>query len=190
MNTPPAAQNYPAGDEESFLRRITFLEEDRHLFTSATSDGGYRWFRSSNIVPIEHRRLSRRPETLIRKGGGGGGCGGWLERDLLMLASPERSTFGSGRPARTRPCRWPSRCHAVHAFGCLLGRGRAADAKRLRGFAKPLHSQNWELDDTRYGDIGHSAASRAGGPLICRPTYAKLPEAPTIRATLFHRLCV
>jgi hypothetical protein len=36
--------------DESFFRRIVFPEEDRHLFTH----GGFRWFRSPNVVPIEH----------------------------------------------------------------------------------------------------------------------------------------
>ena len=43
-------------DDEAFLRRIIFPEEDRHLFTSTPWRGGYRWFRSENIVCIEHYR--------------------------------------------------------------------------------------------------------------------------------------
>jgi hypothetical protein len=42
--------------DESFLRLVVFPEEDRHLFTTAPWRGEYRWFRSPNIVPIEHWR--------------------------------------------------------------------------------------------------------------------------------------
>ena len=40
--------------EETFLRGLIIPEEDRHLFTTSTWSGGYRWFRSPDIVPIEH----------------------------------------------------------------------------------------------------------------------------------------
>jgi hypothetical protein len=43
-------------EDEAFLRRIIFCEEDRRKFTSAPWTGGYRWFRSPNIIPIEQRR--------------------------------------------------------------------------------------------------------------------------------------
>jgi len=56
MSTSPVSRNHPEEANESFLRSITFPEEDRHLFTTAPWNGGYRWFRSSNIVPIEHYR--------------------------------------------------------------------------------------------------------------------------------------
>ena len=42
--------------EETFLRGLIIPEEDRHLFTTSTWSGGYRWFRSPNITPIEHWR--------------------------------------------------------------------------------------------------------------------------------------
>jgi len=41
---------------EEFLQRFTWPEEDRRLYTSAPWDGGYRWFRSSNVVCIEKYR--------------------------------------------------------------------------------------------------------------------------------------
>jgi hypothetical protein len=45
-------------DDEAFLRRLIFPEEDRHLFTTAPWRGGYRWFRSPNVVCLEkYRRL-------------------------------------------------------------------------------------------------------------------------------------
>jgi uncharacterized protein (DUF302 family) len=37
-----------------------------------------------------------------------------------------------------------------------------------------------------YGNPEALAVARAGECFACRPTYAKSPEAPTIRATLFH----
>jgi hypothetical protein len=49
--------------DETFFRRIVFAEEDRHLFTTAPWRGEYRWFRSPNVVPIEHwRRLAAAEE--------------------------------------------------------------------------------------------------------------------------------
>ena len=54
-------------DDEAFLRRIIFPEEDRHLFTSTPWRGGYRWFRSENIVCIEHYRAAETKQTPRRK---------------------------------------------------------------------------------------------------------------------------
>jgi len=49
-------------EDEAFLRQVVIPEEDRHLFTTTTWSGGFRWFRSPNVVPIEHwRRLSVQP---------------------------------------------------------------------------------------------------------------------------------
>jgi hypothetical protein len=36
--------------DETFMREITPAEEDLHLFTSAPWRGGYRWYRSPNVV--------------------------------------------------------------------------------------------------------------------------------------------
>jgi hypothetical protein len=37
---------------------VTFPEEDRHLYTNTPWSGGFRWFRSANVIPIERwRRL-------------------------------------------------------------------------------------------------------------------------------------
>jgi hypothetical protein len=51
-------------EDEAFLRRIIFCEEDRRKFTSAPWTGGFRWFRSPNIIPLEqwrkrHNKLSQ-----------------------------------------------------------------------------------------------------------------------------------
>ena len=47
-------------DDDAFMRRITFCEEDRHRFTSTPYRSGFRWFRSENVVPIERWRKRRR----------------------------------------------------------------------------------------------------------------------------------
>jgi hypothetical protein len=49
----PTPKDHPG---EEFLAEHTWPEEDRHLFTSVPWSGGYRWFRSPNIVPIEQYR--------------------------------------------------------------------------------------------------------------------------------------
>jgi hypothetical protein len=46
-------------EDEAFLRRIIFPEEDRHLFTATPWRGEYRWFRSPNVVPIEKYRCRK-----------------------------------------------------------------------------------------------------------------------------------
>ena len=48
--------------EDDFLRKLTFPEEDRHLFTAAPWRGGFRWFRSENVVPIERWRRKKSGE--------------------------------------------------------------------------------------------------------------------------------
>jgi len=54
-------RRYNAKDE-AFLRQVVFPEEDRRLFTTVPWSGGFRWFRSPNIVPIERwRRLNVQP---------------------------------------------------------------------------------------------------------------------------------
>jgi hypothetical protein len=40
----------------AFARTVTLPEEDRARFTSAPWQGGYRWFRSSNVVKLERYR--------------------------------------------------------------------------------------------------------------------------------------
>jgi hypothetical protein len=47
-------------DEETFMRRMTTPEEDCHLYTAAPWKGGFRWFRSENVVCLEkYRRLRK-----------------------------------------------------------------------------------------------------------------------------------
>jgi hypothetical protein len=47
-------------DDDAWLQEWTFPEEDRHLYTSEPWRGGYRWFRSSNVVPLERWRPADR----------------------------------------------------------------------------------------------------------------------------------
>jgi hypothetical protein len=45
-------------EEHAFARQLTLPEEDRAKFTSVKSEGGYRWFRSPNVICLEkYRRL-------------------------------------------------------------------------------------------------------------------------------------
>jgi hypothetical protein len=53
--------------DEVFLRRIVFAEEDRQLFTTAPWRGEYRWFRSPNVVPIEHWQRPTSSEEMPAK---------------------------------------------------------------------------------------------------------------------------
>ena len=55
-------------DDEAFRRELTFAEEDRHKFTSSSWSGGYRWFKSDNVTPIEYYRRPSIDTTLKRAG--------------------------------------------------------------------------------------------------------------------------
>ena len=61
---------HPLGHDDEFLRLVTFPEEDRHLYTSSPWSGGFRWFRSPNVIPIE-RQLGL-PVKLVGVGEGSG----------------------------------------------------------------------------------------------------------------------
>jgi hypothetical protein len=44
-------------DDEALLRRLTLPEEDRlQRHPAVPWSGGFRWFRSANVVPIERWR--------------------------------------------------------------------------------------------------------------------------------------
>jgi hypothetical protein len=45
-------------EDENFLRSLVLPEEDRRQYGIPWA-GGYRWFRSPNVIPLE-RELSRR----------------------------------------------------------------------------------------------------------------------------------
>jgi len=50
-------------DDNAFMRSIMWAEEDRHRFTSVPWTGGFRWFRSANVVCLEQYRRRRTPST-------------------------------------------------------------------------------------------------------------------------------
>jgi hypothetical protein len=44
-------------DDDAFLQQLIISEEDRRrLFPRTTWTGGYRWFRSPNVIPLERYR--------------------------------------------------------------------------------------------------------------------------------------
>jgi hypothetical protein len=43
-------------EEHAFARQLTMPEEDRARYTSEKWGGGYRWFRSPNVVCLEKAR--------------------------------------------------------------------------------------------------------------------------------------
>lgn len=44
-------------EDAEFLRSIIFPDEDRLQLTTAAWHGGFRWFRSPNIIPLEKFRV-------------------------------------------------------------------------------------------------------------------------------------
>jgi hypothetical protein len=53
-------------EEERALRRYIMAEEDRAKLTSEKWTGGYRWFRSPNIVCLEHYRPTTKPVPRLK----------------------------------------------------------------------------------------------------------------------------
>jgi len=54
-------------EEEESLRRYILCEEDRATLTAERWNGGYRWFRSGNVVCLEHYQLTETKPALKRK---------------------------------------------------------------------------------------------------------------------------
>jgi hypothetical protein len=51
------ARQLEEDDDEAFMRSLTRCEEDRRrLYPSTPWDGGFRWFRSPNVIPLEKFR--------------------------------------------------------------------------------------------------------------------------------------
>jgi hypothetical protein len=48
---------------DSFLKQWIFAEEDRAKFTTYPWAGGFRWFRSPNVVCLEQERERRRQQN-------------------------------------------------------------------------------------------------------------------------------
>jgi hypothetical protein len=46
------------------LQRLTFAEEDRSRFTTTPWRGEYRWFRSANVVDLQHYRSADEKERI------------------------------------------------------------------------------------------------------------------------------
>jgi hypothetical protein len=45
-------------EEHAFARQLFLPEEERAKYTTVKWDGGYRWFRSANVICLEkYRRL-------------------------------------------------------------------------------------------------------------------------------------
>ena len=63
-----STQPKPIGEEKgAFWRKMCMAEEDRREhFPGTIRPGGYRWFRSENVVAIEH---FRRPHVSGQKAG-------------------------------------------------------------------------------------------------------------------------
>jgi hypothetical protein len=52
-------------EEDAFWQRLILPEEDRRrLFPETAWSGGYRWFRSPNVVPIEQWRRRKQERAL------------------------------------------------------------------------------------------------------------------------------
>jgi hypothetical protein len=53
------AQQIEDDDDQSFMRKLTWCEEDRRrLHPGVPWNGGFRWFRSPNVIPLERYRSS------------------------------------------------------------------------------------------------------------------------------------
>jgi hypothetical protein len=56
--------DFEADEDEAFLRSVVLCEEERRrLYPGVEWRGGFRWFRSANVIPMERFRPSRqRPQ--------------------------------------------------------------------------------------------------------------------------------
>jgi hypothetical protein len=59
--------SYDNDDDDALLRRLIPCEEDRRwLFPATTWTGGYRWFRSPNVIDLQaYRRRSREAASAL-----------------------------------------------------------------------------------------------------------------------------
>jgi hypothetical protein len=53
--------------DEAFYRRLILPEEDRAEYAALQPKRSYRWFRSKNIVCIEHYRAAETKQTPRRR---------------------------------------------------------------------------------------------------------------------------
>ena len=61
----PVAELDGDGEDEAFLRQLVRPEEDRRRHGYAPWTGGFRWFRSENVVPIEQWRDKQQQRSTI-----------------------------------------------------------------------------------------------------------------------------
>jgi hypothetical protein len=61
-NVPPPDW-WHCGDEETFMRYLVLPEEDRDLRQMGPWRGGFRWFRSPNVVCLEKVRRQKAREA-------------------------------------------------------------------------------------------------------------------------------
>lgn len=55
----------PKQSSKPFWQKLVMPEEDRRLYPSAPSwEGGYRWFRSANVVDLQHYRSPAEKERI------------------------------------------------------------------------------------------------------------------------------
>jgi hypothetical protein len=49
-----AVEQFEVEEDEALMRSLTRCEEDRRrLYPDIAWNGGYRWFRSPNVIPLE-----------------------------------------------------------------------------------------------------------------------------------------
>ena len=83
--------------DEAFLRQVVLPEEDRcGCILRFWWTGGFRWFRSSNVIPIERWRTTNRAMMLTQ-----------AETELYFSPAAARilSTAGPGKHLVPRPSR-------------------------------------------------------------------------------------
>jgi hypothetical protein len=56
-------------ETEEFHRQFTWSQEDRRKRTNQPWPGGYRWFKSPNITPIEYYRRINIQDTTSKRAG-------------------------------------------------------------------------------------------------------------------------
>lgn len=52
MMTPAESKLDDESEDEAFLRSLVLPEEERRRFTSVPYSGGWRWFKSPNVVDL------------------------------------------------------------------------------------------------------------------------------------------
>jgi hypothetical protein len=54
-------------EDEALLRRLVYPEEERHLHTPLPWTGGFRWFRSPNVICLErYRPIKTKPAPNLK----------------------------------------------------------------------------------------------------------------------------